>query len=200
MLDAVLGTHNPAKLAELLRILGDIPGLNWLDFRVVDFPEPDESGATFEANAAHKALEICRYTGLPTLAEDSGLEVEALDGAPGVLSARYAGPDKDVAANNVRLLRMLEGTANRKARFRTVAVLRHPDGRTWYGEGVLHGTIAVEPRGKKGFGYDPLFVPLGAARTLAEMCADEKDVISHRRRALEALRPALIELGRTAVR
>jgi len=167
----------------------------WLTPQDIPCPEVPETGATFAENAVLKARTIARVTGYATLAEDSGLEVEAMGGAPGVHSARYAGEAKDFAANNRKLVAHLSGVTDRRARFRTVAALALPDGRVWTAEGALAGTIADAPRGSGGFGYDPLFIPDGETRTLAEMSADEKDTISHRRRALEGLRPALRELG-----
>lgn len=192
----LIGTRNPHKLEECRRILGDIPGIEWLTFRERPFPEVEETGSTLEENARLKAVSLARITGLPTLAEDSGLEVTALGGAPGVLSARFAGVEKDYRANNEKLLALLAGVEDRRARFRTVAVLALPDGRTWMTEGVLEGEIALAPRGSGGFGYDPLFIPLGETRTLAELAPEEKDRISHRRRALERLRPLLSSLAR----
>jgi len=192
----LIGTKNPHKLEECRRILGDIPGIEWLTFRERPFPEVEETGSTLEENARLKAVSLARITGLPTLAEDSGLEVASLGGAPGVLSARFAGVEKDYRANNEKLLALLAGVEDRRARFRTVAVLALPDGRTWVTEGVLEGEIALTPRGSGGFGYDPLFIPLGETRTLAELAPEEKDRISHRRRALERLRPLLSSLAR----
>jgi len=191
----VLATKNPHKVEEILAILGDIPGIEWLTFREISFSDVEEVGETLEENAVLKATAVARETGLPALAEDTGLEVEALGGAPGVRSARFAGEDKDYRANNEKLLRLLEGVRNRRARFRTVAVLALPDGRMWKTEGVLKGKIAEAPRGEHGFGYDPLFIPEGETRTLAEMLPEEKNVISHRRRALEAMRTILHELS-----
>ena len=191
----VLATKNPHKVEEILAILGDIPGIEWLTFREISFSDVEEVGETLEENAVLKATAVARETGLPALAEDTGLEVEALGGAPGVRSARFAGEDKDYRANNEKLLRLLEGVRNRRARFRTVAVLALPDGRMWKTEGVLKGKIAEAPRGEHGFGYDPLFVPEGETRTLAEMLPEEKNVISHRRRALEAMRTILQNLA-----
>ncbi len=192
----LIGTRNPHKLAEIRRILGRIPGIEWVDFHSVPFPEVAETGATLEENARLKALSISRATGLPTLAEDTGLEVVALGGAPGVRSARFAGEGKDYWANNEKLLRLLEGVEDRRARFRAVVALALPDGRLWLTEGVLEGEIARAPRGEGGFGYDPLFIPNGETRTLAEMTPEEKDRISHRRRALERMRPLLSSLAR----
>lgn len=191
----LVGTGNPGKLREILSILGDIPRLAWLTPQDIPCPEVPETGATFAENAVLKAHTIARVTGYPTLAEDSGLEVAALGGKPGVRSARYAGEARDCAANNRKLVKDLAGIRDRQAKFRTVAALALPDGRVWTAEGVLEGRIAEAPRGSGGFGYDPLFVPAGETRTLAEMRPQEKDAISHRRRALEALHPVLIELS-----
>jgi len=187
----LLGTGNPAKLAEILAILGAIPGVEWVSASHLGLPEPKEEGETLEENAIIKAVTYAKRAGLPALAEDTGLEVEALGGAPGVLSSRFAGREKDYAANNRKLLELLEGAENRRARFRTVAVLALPDGRFWTSEGVLEGEIAREPRGSGGFGYDPLFIPKGETRTLAELSPEEKNAISHRRKALEGLKPLL---------
>ncbi len=191
----VLATKNSHKIEEILAILGDIPGIEWLTYREIHFSDVEEVGETLEENAILKATAVARETGLPALAEDTGLEVEALGGAPGVRSARFAGAGKDYRANNEKLLRLLEGVRNRRARFRTVAVLALPDGRTWKAEGVLEGEIAGAPRGEHGFGYDPLFIPEGVGRTLAEMSPEEKNKISHRRRALELMRPILRDLA-----
>jgi len=191
----VLATKNPHKLEEILSILGEIPGVEFLTFRDIPLPDVEETGGTLEENAILKATSVARETGLPALAEDTGLEVEALGGAPGVRSARFAGEDKDYRANNEKLLGLLKGVTDRRARFRTVAVLALPDGRTWTAEGVLEGRIAETPRGEGGFGYDPLFIPEGETRTLAEMSPEEKNRISHRRKALEAMRSILEELA-----
>jgi len=191
----VLATKNPHKLEEILSILGEIPGVEFLTFRDIPLPDVEETGGTLEENAILKATSVARETGLPALAEDTGLEVEALGGAPGVRSARFAGENKDYRANNEKLLGLLKGVTDRRARFRTVAVLALPDGRTWTAEGVLEGRIAETPRGEGGFGYDPLFIPEGETRTLAEMSPEEKNRISHRRKALEAMRSILEELA-----
>lgn len=192
----LIGTKNPHKAAEMLNILGDIPGIEFLTHREVAFPEVEETGRTLEENARLKALSIAKATGLPTLAEDSGLEVVALGRAPGVRSARFAGEGKDYQANNRKLLALLEGVEDRRARFRTVAALALPDGRVWLAEGVLAGEITRSPRGQRGFGYDPLFVPAGETRTLAELSPEEKNRLSHRRRALEGLRSRLLAVAR----
>lgn len=154
----------------------------------------DETGRTLEANAALKAEGYAAQTGLPCLADDSGLEVDALDGAPGVDSAHYAGDRNDAtrhAANNAKLLAALEGVSERAARFRTVLALAVPGRPTRLFLGALEGQILTAPQGTGGFGYDPLFLPDGQARTLAEMSLDEKNALSHRGRALEAFRRAL---------
>ncbi len=191
----LLGTGNPAKLAEVRAILGDIPGIEWFTALDLNLPEPEEEGKTLEENAIIKAVMYAKRSGLPTVAEDTGLEVEALGGAPGVLSSRFSGREKDYAANNQKLLELLKGVKNRRAWFRTVAVLALPDGRFWKSEGVLVGEIAQGPRGTGGFGYDPLFIPAGETRTLAELSPEEKNKISHRRKALEGLRPLLKALA-----
>lgn len=188
-----VATHNPHKLDEILAIF-EAGGLELLSIRdYPDLPDVDEDGDTFEANAGKKAVSHCRATGLMSLADDSGLEVEALGGAPGVYSARYAGEPVDYAANNRKLLRALEGVAERRARFRCVVALAEPDGVCHFVEGRCYGQIAVAPRGPGGFGYDPVFVPDGHDRTFAEMEPWFKNRISHRARALRAARAAWAE-------
>lgn len=191
----VLGTANPAKLQEMREILGEIPKIEWISAPELGLPEPPEEGKSLEENAIFKAVFYAKNSGLPALAEDTGLEVEALSGAPGVLSSRFSGREKDYVANNRKLLELLSGVENRRARFRTVAALALPDGRFWTAEGMLDGTIATAPRGTGGFGYDPLFIPKGETRTLAEMSPEEKNAISHRRRALAGLRSLLLALA-----
>ncbi len=153
-----------------------------------DLGEVVEDGDTLEANARLKAAAVCRHTGQAAVADDTGLEVTALGGDPGVRSARYAGDHADDAANRARLLAAMEGVSNRSARFRTVAVVIFPDGTEVMAEGVVAGSIATVPRGDRGFGYDPIFVPEGGGgRTFAEMPAGEKNALSHRGRAFRAL-------------
>lgn len=198
----LLATGNPHKAEELAAILGTIDGIELMTLR--DLPqlpgEPEEDGETLEANAYIKALEIFRATGIPTVADDTGLEVDALDRAPGVRSARYAGESASYDENCALLLRSLDGVDDdaRTARFRTV-ICYADSFRTLLAEGSLEGTIITEGRGSNGFGYDPLFLPEGSRRTLAEMSAEEKNAISHRARALSALheilRPLLVESG-----
>ena len=181
----VLASANPHKVAEIAELL---PGWE-LRPRPADLPDVVEDGETLEANARLKAVATCEASGLPAVADDTGLEVDALGGAPGVHSARYAGPAQDAAANTARLLAALAGVDDRTARFRTVALVRFPDGRELMAEGMVEGTIAASPRGAVGFGYDPVFVPADdpAGRTFAEMTAAEKRAISHRGRAFRAL-------------
>lgn len=188
----VLATGNPGKIREFRRILGDLDVV-LVPRSELGLPEPAETGATFTDNALLKARVATEATGLPALAEDSGLEVDALDGAPGVRSARYAGEDADDEENNARLLAALEGVPDprRTARFVAVVVLVTPDGQDRVERGVLEGRIVREPRGTAGFGYDPLFVPAGHERTNAELAGEEKDAISHRGRALREIRPVL---------
>jgi XTP/dITP diphosphohydrolase len=180
----LLGTKNEGKIEEAMELLSGIPGLEFLTFGDCPFSSVEETGATFLQNALLKARSICNETGLPVLSEDAGLEVRALDGAPGVRSARFSGEPVDYQRNNDLLLERLSGTDDRVARFVAVAALQLPDGQTFTTTGVLYGTIGREGVGTGGFGYDPLFVPRGEERTLAQMSLEEKNAISHRKRAL----------------
>lgn len=190
----LLATNNPHKAEEIRAILSDIDGLTVLkpsDLKA-PIPDPDEDGATLEENAYIKAGEIHEATGLPVVADDTGLEVAALNGEPGVYSARYAGPDATYEENCIALLDALgrTGTDDRSARFRTVICFT--DGvRTLFAEGSVEGTILTESAGGGGFGYDPVFRPDGFDVTFAEMSAEEKNRISHRGRALQAFREQL---------
>jgi XTP/dITP diphosphohydrolase len=194
MTQLLLGTKNEGKIAEAVELLAEIEGLELLTFSDRPFFDVDETGETFLDNALLKARSIGLETGLPVLAEDAGLEVVHLGGAPGVLSARFSGTPVDYARNNELLLRRMKAVADRRARFVTVAVLQLPDGQTFASSGVLRGAITETPRGTGGFGYDPLFVPEGSTRTLAEMSLGEKNRISHRKRALSRMRPILVDL------
>jgi XTP/dITP diphosphohydrolase len=181
----VLCTGNPGKVAELRALLPkevELLGLQELGMPE-DLPETQD---TLHGNAVQKATYVHERTGLPCIADDTGLEVDALDGAPGVRSARYAGENKDPEANMQRLLSELQGRSVRSARFRTVVALVGPDGPRTF-EGAVEGTIAHAPRGTKGFGYDPVFVPDGSDLTFAEMDPTAKNAISHRARAVQAL-------------
>ncbi len=186
----VAATANPHKLTEIEAILGSAVELLP---RPADLGEVIEDGDTLEANARLKAAAVCAHTGQAAVADDTGLEVAALAGAPGVRSARFAGEHANDADNRARLLDELEGAADRSACFRTVAVVVFPDGRELLAEGMMSGVIAAAPRGDGGFGYDPVFVPDGGdGRTFAEMSADEKNAISHRGRAFRSL---AVQLG-----
>ncbi len=186
----VAATANPHKLAEIEAILGSAVELLP---RPADLGEVIEDGDTLEANARLKAAAVCAHTGKAAVADDTGLEVPALAGAPGVRSARFAGEHANDADNRARLLDELEGAADRSARFRTVAVVVFPDGRELLAEGMMSGVIAAAPRGDGGFGYDPVFVPDGAdGRTFAEMSPDQKNAVSHRGRAFRSL---AVQLG-----
>jgi XTP/dITP diphosphohydrolase len=182
----VLATANADKAREIAEILG--PAVILLP-RPVAVPDVEETGDTLLANALLKARALVAATGQAAIADDTGLEVDALDGAPGVYSARYAGDAATYGENVAKLVGALEGVADgRRARFKTVAVAAWPDGREITAEGVVEGDIAVAPRGRDGFGYDPVFVPReGDGRTFAEMPAEEKHRLSHRGRAFRAL-------------
>lgn len=190
----VIATRNAHKLEEIHSIF-DFRNLEVMSaFDFPDIPDVVEDGDTFEANAIKKAVEIARATGCWALADDSGLEVDALDGAPGVYSARYAGEPCSYEANNEKLLRELQGENDRSARFRTVIALSDPGGSTQTVAGECPGVIIEELRGTNGFGYDPLFVPDGYAETFAELGSEEKNRISHRARALHKAHEQWAEL------
>lgn len=181
----LIATKNKHKLAEI-RSIFTFPGIELSDLE--SFPNaPDviEDGETFDANARKKAVELARLTGLWTLADDSGLEVDALGGAPGVLSARYAGEPVSYPANNRKLLDALRNVSNRRARFRCVIALSDPKGDCRTVEGRCEGRIIDEEKGSGGFGYDPLFIPDGFSMTFSEMPQDKKNEISHRAWALK---------------
>jgi len=182
----LVATRNRHKLDEIRQILA-LPGMTLLAAdEVPGLPEDVvEDAETFEGNALKKARELCRASGLWTLADDSGLEVAALNNAPGVYSARYAGEPCSYPANNAKLLRELAGAKDRRARFRCVIALCAPDGREWTEAGSCPGRIIHEARGTNGFGYDPLFVPDGYELTFAELNGEIKNRISHRGNALK---------------
>ena len=179
----VVATHNAHKVEELTRILSPLlPGIELVAY---DGPDADETGDTFEANALIKAREAAQHTGLPALADDSGIAVDALEGAPGIRSARYAGTRSD-ADNNALLLENLRGAADRNAQF--VCAAAFVDGEFETVElGIWPGAVLEAARGDGGFGYDPLFQPEGEERSAAELSSAEKDALSHRRRAFEQL-------------
>jgi XTP/dITP diphosphohydrolase len=181
----VLATHNAHKVEELTRILG--PALEGFELVAYDGPEAVEDGATFEANALIKARAAAAHTGLPALADDSGICVDALGGAPGIHSARYAGTRVD-AYNVTKLLADLGDAANRAAHFTCAAAFVWPGGEL-VEVGLWPGTILEEPVGAGGFGYDPVFKPEGLSVSSAELRPDEKNAISHRARAFHAIMP-----------
>lgn len=192
----VLATRNEKKLAELRRVLS-VDGIDVLGLAdVAAYPEPEESEPTFEGNALLKARACVAATGLPALADDSGLSVDALGGMPGVRSARWAGPGATDADNLNLLLRQLADVpeGKRQARFVCVLALALPDGRTEVVRGEVFGQLTMWARGEGGFGYDPIFLPDGHDRTTAEMSAQEKDAISHRGHAIRAMAPVLTAL------
>jgi XTP/dITP diphosphohydrolase len=184
----VVASKNPDKIREIEEVLGQT-GLAGEIVRGLDWPDVEETGATIEENAVLKARAVVAVVGLPVVADDTGLEVEALGGAPGVRTARYAGPLASYRDNVARLLREMAGVENRNATFRTTVALAMPDGSELVVEGSLNGVITTAPRGDGGFGYDPVFEVDG--RTLAEMGLSEKSTLSHRARALQALAEAL---------
>ncbi len=187
----VLASANPDKAREIAGILDGFEVLP----RPPEVPAVDETGATLEDNARLKATALVAATGQPAVADDTGLEVAALSGAPGVSSARYAGPDATYDDNVAKLLAALEGVGERRARFRTVAMACFPDGSEVVAEGVVEGEITRERRGSAGFGYDPVFAPVGGGgRTFAEMTPEEKHALSHRGRAFRALAAELAKL------
>lgn len=189
----VLATKNAGKIAEIKAIL-DLPGVVWLTYEdQPEWPEVIENGSTFLANATIKAKTLADHFNLPALADDSGLEVEALDGRPGIHSARFAGLGAVDADNVAKLLFELRDApeGNRGAQFASVVVLAMPGGRTVSATGACPGNITTAARGEGGFGYDPVFMPLGYEKTMAELTAAEKNSLSHRGRALRRLRPAL---------
>lgn len=182
--EMILCTGNQGKVAELRAMMG---GLSLKTLEDLGFPaELPETGDSLESNALEKARFVFERCGIPSLADDSGLEVYTLGGAPGVRSARFAGPAKDPQANMKLLMEKLEGRNDRRARFRTVLALVTAEGEFLF-EGVVEGRIAEAPRGAGGFGYDPVFVPEHHDKTFAEMDAAEKNVISHRGRAIRLL-------------
>jgi len=180
----VVASKNPDKIAEIEAVLGET-GLVAEVVRGLDWPDVDETADTLEDNALLKARAVCEATGLPVLADDTGLEVSALDGRPGVRTARYAGEEASYADNVTKLLESLGDTEERSARFVTVVALRFPDGVEMVAPGHLDGMITRSPRGSGGFGYDPVFEVGG--RTLAEMSIAEKNELSHRARAVRRL-------------
>ncbi|MDB5707038.1 MAG: Nucleoside 5-triphosphatase RdgB dITP,XTP-specific [Sphingomonas bacterium] len=189
----VIASHNPGKVREILEMLGPY-GIEPVSAADLDLPEPEETGTTFLANAELKALQAADLTGLPALADDSGLCVEALNGDPGIFSARWAGESKDFRVAMQRVNDAIEATgpdASRCAHFTCVLALAWPDGHVEWFEGRVDGTLVWPPRGTGGFGYNPIFVPEGSEQTFAEM-PDAKKAISHRARAFDAMMAAVL--------
>ena len=186
----VLATRNDHKIEEILRICADWP-VQWV--KDVEIPSVEETGSTYLDNALLKAREVAEHAGVAALADDSGIEVDALGGAPGPRSARYAGEQASDEENLRALLRATAGVppGGRTARYRAVAVLASPDGTETHAEATCEGLLETRPRGGGGFGYDPIFVPLGDERTMAELSPEEKDRISHRGNAFRELHALL---------
>jgi len=196
-MDIVLATRNKKKAEEMKRILEDAMEKSFSLFTLDDFPgcpDVEEDGKTFEENAVKKAIFVSKYTGMAAIADDSGIEVDALNGDPGVFSARYAGESADDRANLEKLLNEMKDVPYEKrgARFVCYIAMAFPNGdvKTFFGS--VEGKIGIGPKGLKGFGYDPVFYPEGYDRTFSEMSEDEKNAISHRGKALRALQKYLL--------
>jgi len=193
----LFATRNPGKLVELESLLADVDGLVVRSLEGYDVAEVIEDRDTFVGNASKKAIEVSRATGLPALADDSGLEVDALGGAPGVYSARYAGPDATDEDNNQKLLAELAAVTTRTARFQSALALADAAGSlggdVLVAEGTCEGEILPAPRGDGGFGYDPLFYVPALEATFAELGVGTKNDMSHRARAMRAMRPILLD-------
>jgi XTP/dITP diphosphohydrolase len=193
----VVASRNEHKIKEIQAILADQPWQVLTAHDFPGFPEVVEDGSTLEANAIKKAKEIAAFTGCLALADDTGLEVDALGGKPGVHSARFAGPKATYEENNRKLLRLLEGVPpeERTARFRCVIAIAEPDGNVHVVEGKCEGLIGFAAKGEGGFGYDPLFIVDGMEKTFAELSPEEKNRVSHRGRALQLAAELLAELA-----
>lgn len=182
----VVASHNAGKVREIRELLAPF-GADVVSAGELDLPEPEETGTTFAANAELKALAAAQAAGLPALSDDSGLAVEALGGAPGIYSARWAGPSKDFGVAMRRIEDELAGHDDRRAHFVCALTLAWPDGHCETFEGRVDGTLVWPPRGERGFGYDPVFQPEGHAATFAEMEPAAKHAMSHRARAFALL-------------
>ncbi|MBJ7446491.1 MAG: RdgB/HAM1 family non-canonical purine NTP pyrophosphatase [Brevundimonas sp.] len=189
----VLATHNPGKVPEIEALLGGHYSV--VTAGSLNLPEPDETESTFVGNALLKARHAADLSGEVAIADDSGLSIAALDGAPGIFSARWAGPDKDFAFAMKKVEQRLEeiGAQDRSAWFTSALAVAWPNGPAVVVEGRVDGTLTFPPRGTRGFGYDPIFIPEGHTQTFGELDPAFKDSISHRARAFEKLRDALIE-------
>ncbi|HEY4687220.1 MAG TPA: RdgB/HAM1 family non-canonical purine NTP pyrophosphatase [Candidatus Subteraquimicrobiales bacterium] len=193
MIKIVIASQNEGKIKEIKEIL-NLSQAELLDFHNFrSFPSYAEDKESFRENAVDKAKNLSKWAGFPAIADDSGLEVDVLGGAPGVRSARFAGPSASYQENNQKLLKELKGVpfSERTARFKCVAVYIDLEGYLLITEGILEGHIAENPKGAKGFGYDPLFIPKGFKKTLAEIAPEEKNRISHRGQAFRKLKDQL---------
>ncbi|MCR9219339.1 MAG: RdgB/HAM1 family non-canonical purine NTP pyrophosphatase [Alphaproteobacteria bacterium] len=190
----VIASHNPGKVREIGDLL-DRFGVEPVSAAALGLPEPEETGETFAANARLKALAAAEAATLPALADDSGLAVDALDGAPGIYSARWAGPEKDFALAMERVHEAMADSVDRTGRFVCALALAWPGGECAVFEGTVDGLIVWPPRGERGFGYDPIFVPDGREETFGEMDPAEKHAMSHRAAAFEKLVAACFEGG-----
>jgi XTP/dITP diphosphohydrolase len=186
----VLATHNPGKVVELAALLGP-HGLEVVSAGSLGLPEPEETGETFVANAELKALAAATASGLPAIADDSGLCVDALGGAPGIYSARWAGETKDFAAAMAQVNEAMGKEGPRTAHFICALSVAWPDGHVETVEGRVDGRLVWPPRGENGFGYDPMFIMEGKSRTFGEISRDEKEADNHRARAFRLLQPLL---------
>jgi XTP/dITP diphosphohydrolase len=193
-----IASQNPHKLREIARICASWP-VEWMTAGAGDtaWPDVEEPHESYLGNALAKAQEVSAVLGVPALADDSGIEVDALGGAPGPRSARFAGKDASDAENLAKLIDAIAPVAaeDRTARYWCVAAVAWTDDRTIHAEGTCEGTLITEPRGERGFGYDPVFVPAGSSRTMAELGDEEKDLISHRGLALRELGRLLLADG-----
>jgi XTP/dITP diphosphohydrolase len=198
VIEIAIASRNSDKIREIKAAL-NLDFVKWLTYE--EFPSwpplPEETGRNFEENARAKALVLARFTGKYALADDSGLEVYVLNGKPGVRSARFAGSKATYEDNNRKLLRLLSNVPynERLAHFRCVLCLTSPEGDVYLTEGLVEGHISFEPRGRGGFGYDPLFISLGYKKTMAELSLDEKNRISHRGQALRRMKAVLENLA-----
>jgi XTP/dITP diphosphohydrolase len=194
MTDLILATRNKGKVSEVQRLISHYAGqINLLSISDFNLDDVEETGTTFEENALLKAATIARQSGVPALADDSGISIDALGGAPGVYSARWSGVHGDDAANIAKVLKELEGVSDsdRGAQFVCVIALALPDGRHIMVRGEVQGTVRHEPIGDRGFGYDPIFQPYGFEITTAQMDPELKDSISHRGKALREIAPKI---------
>lgn len=197
MTEIIIASTNDGKICEIKAALA-VKGIRWLTYKdFKNWPEVSETENTFEGNARKKALALASYFGKHALADDSGLEVDVLGGRPGITSARFAGQEANTGKNNRKLLKLMAGVPyeERTARFRCVIALASPDGLLETTEGVVAGHIVLRPSGDKGFGYDPLFIPDGRDKTLAELPLEDKNSVSHRGRALGKMKSVVDRLA-----